>query len=125
MPVVGVGVVEDGLLKVLDGIIHLVRLDMGFELREVVNGALAVGGSDEVRGILPNVQRDLAPRGLDGSDGVGQRTVLSGIRQSLPGECSHKGTYHVEQDSVREEGHLDDGRHIVTVRWCCTLGLGK
>ncbi len=125
MFVVGVGEEEDGLLERLHLGVHLVLFDVRLELGEVVHGALAVGGSDEVRGILPNVQRDLAPRGLDGSDGVGQRTVLSGIRQSLPGECSHKGTYHVEQDSVREEGHLDDGRHIVTVRWCCTLGLGK
>ena len=77
MPVVGVGVVEDGLLKVLDGIIHLVRLDMGFELREVVNGALAVGGGDHVGRILPDIFCDLAPSRFDGGDRVGECSVLS------------------------------------------------
>ena len=76
MLAVGVGEEEDGLLERLDLGVHLVRPDVGFELGEVVHRALAVGGSDDERRVLPEVLRDLAPCGLDGSDGVRERTVL-------------------------------------------------
>ena len=77
MPVVGVGIIEDGLLEVLDGIVHLVRLDVGLELREVVNGALAVGGGDHVGRVLPDVLCDLAPCRFDGGNRVGECSILS------------------------------------------------
>ena len=76
MLVVRVGEVENGLLECLDLVVHLVRLDMRLELRKVVDSALAVGGSDHVGRVLPDVLCDLAPGGLDGGDGVGQRAVL-------------------------------------------------
>ena len=77
MLVVRVGEVEDGLLECLHFAVHLVLLDVGLELGEVVDGALAVGGSDHVRRVLPNVRRDLAPCGFNSSDRVGEGTVLS------------------------------------------------
>ena len=76
MKVVRVGEVENGLLECLHLTVHLVLLDVGLELCQVVNGALAVGGSDNVGGVLANVLCDLAPCCLDGCDGVGQGAVL-------------------------------------------------
>ena len=73
---VGVGEEEDRLFERLDLGIHLVRLDVRLELGEVVHGALAVRGGDHVRRVLPDVLSDLAPRGLDGGDGVGECAVL-------------------------------------------------
>ena len=74
---------EDGLLERLHSGVHLVRPDVGFELGEVVHRALAVGGSDDERRVLPDVKRDLAPRRLDGRNGIGQCTVLQKIGVSL------------------------------------------
>lgn len=71
MPVVRIGEEEDGVLKVHDGVVHLVRLDLRLEHGEVVDGALAVGGGDDVLGILPDVFCDFAPGSFDGGDGVG------------------------------------------------------
>ena len=65
---VRVGEEEDGLLERLHGSVHLVRLDVRLELREVVDRALAVRRGDDVRGVLADVERDFAPRGLDGGD---------------------------------------------------------
>ena len=65
---VGVGEEEDGLLERLDRGVHLVRGDVRLELREVVDRALAVRRGDDVRGVLADVERDFAPRGLDGGD---------------------------------------------------------
>ena len=76
MEVVGVGEVEDGLLERGDLVLHLVRLDVRLELRQVVDGALAVGRSDHVGRVLPNVLGDVAPGSLDSRDGVGEGTVL-------------------------------------------------
>ena len=73
---VGVGEEEDRLFERLDLGIHLVRLDVRLELGEVVHGALAVGGSDDVRRVLAQVLCDLAPRRFDCGDGVGQGAVL-------------------------------------------------
>ena len=76
MLVVGVGEVEDGLLEGLHLGVHLVRLDVRLELGEVVDRALAVGGGDNVLGVLADVLCDLAPCSLDGGDRVGEGTVL-------------------------------------------------
>lgn len=73
---------EDGFLKLLDFGVHLVGLDMGFELREVVDGALAVGGCDHVGRVLPDILGNLAPSGLDGSNRVGECAILSTYRES-------------------------------------------
>ena len=76
MMVVRVGKEEDGLLERLDLGVHLVRPDVRLELREVVHRAFAVRRSNDMDRVLPEVLRDLAPCGLDGGDGVGQRAVL-------------------------------------------------
>ena len=81
MSVVGVGEVEDALLECGDLVVHLVRLDMGLELGEVVDGALAVSGSNHVCRVLPDIRGDFAPSSLDGSNGVSQSTVLVKISQ--------------------------------------------
>ena len=78
MLVEGIGEEEDGLLECLHLGVHLVHLDVRLELGEVVDGALAVGGCDDVGGVSPDVEGNLAPCGLDSSDGVGKGTVLSG-----------------------------------------------
>ena len=72
MLVVCVGEEEDGLLKCLHLEVYLVRLDVGLELGEVVDCALAVGGSDDICRVLPDVGSNLAPCGFDCSDGVGE-----------------------------------------------------
>ena len=77
MTVVGIGEEENRLLECLHLIVHLVRLDVRLELGEVVDGALAVRRGDHVGGVLADVLGDLAPRGLDGGDGVGEGAVLS------------------------------------------------
>ena len=66
MPGVGVGEEENGLLERLHLVVHLVRLDVRLELSQIVDGALAVGGSNHVLGILPDVGGHLAPSCLDG-----------------------------------------------------------
>ena len=66
MFVVGVGEEEDGLLERLDRGVHLVRADVGLELGEVVDGALAVCGGDDIGGVVADVEGDLGPCGLDG-----------------------------------------------------------
>ena len=71
MEIVSVGEVENGFFECLNLGIHLVRLDVRLELREVVNCTLAVGGSDNVSGILANIFGDLAPGGFDSSDRIG------------------------------------------------------
>ena len=86
---VRIGEVENGLLKCFDLVIHLVSFDMRLELREVVDGALAVGGSDHVGGVLPDVGGNFAPSGLDSGDGVGESTILHGRRVSMSAE--HEG----------------------------------
>ena len=62
---------EDALFELLDFIVHLVGLDCRPELREVVDSALSVGSSDHVGRVLPDVLRDLSPRGLDSSNRIG------------------------------------------------------
>lgn len=71
MEVVGVSEVENGFLEGLNLGVHLVSLDMRLELREVVDCTLAVGGSDNIVGILADIFGNLAPGSLNGSDGVG------------------------------------------------------
>lgn len=68
---VGIGVVEDRLLESLHLVVHFVCLNMGLEHGEVVNGALSVGGGDNIFGVLPDVFGDFSPGGLDGGNGVG------------------------------------------------------
>ena len=80
---IGVGEEEDRLFERLDLGIHLVRLDVRLELGEVVHGALAVGGSDDVRRVLAQVLCDLAPRSFYGSDGVGQGPVLARVASTI------------------------------------------
>ena len=112
---IGVGEEEDRLFERLDLGIHLVRLDVRLELGEVVHGALAVSGSDNVRRVLAQVLCDLAPCCLDGCDGVGEGTVLekeSAVSNLVlqPGDVEY--TYHVKEDGVREEGSFHVGGHI-------------
>ena len=76
MLVVRVREEEDALLERLHLGVHLVRPDVRLELREVVDGALAVRRGDHDGGVEPEVLRDLAPRSLDCSNGVGQCTIL-------------------------------------------------
>ena len=76
MLVVRVGEEEDGLLERLDLGLHLVHLDVRLELGEVVDGTLAVGGSDDEGRVLPDVLCNLAPCSLNCSNRVGQSAVL-------------------------------------------------
>lgn len=66
MDVVGVGEKEDALFEVGDFVVHLVLLDMRLELGEVVDSAFAVGGSNHMSGVLPDISGDFAPGSLDG-----------------------------------------------------------
>ena len=76
-------------------------LDFWLELGEVVDCALAVGCSDHVGRVLPDVLRDLAPRCLDSGDGVGECAILFTDRKSqIWGERVKVHTYHVKQDSI-------------------------
>ena len=52
------------------------RLDFRLELREVVDGALAVCCGDYNGGVEPEVLRDLAPCSLDCRNGIGKCTIL-------------------------------------------------
>ena len=52
------------------------RLQMGLEVREVVDGALAVRRGDHERGVRPDFARHLAPCRLDGRYGICQGSVL-------------------------------------------------
>ena len=81
---------EDTLLERLHLDIHLVRPDVRLELREVVHRALAVRRGDDMDRVLPEVLRNLAPCGLDGGDGVGQRAVL-GWKGALAWGCGMYG----------------------------------
>lgn len=76
MLVVRVGVVENGLLESLNLGVHLVSLDFGLELGEVVDGTLAVSCGDNVLRVLANVFGDLAPGGFYSSDRVGKSAIL-------------------------------------------------
>lgn len=78
--------VENRLLELRNLAIHLVVLDLRTVLFEVVDSALAVGGSDNGLGIEAEVGGDLAPCCLDGRDGVGQRAVLQ-EREDSTLEC--------------------------------------
>lgn len=89
MLVVRVGKVENRLLEGLHLIVHLVSLDMRLELSEVVHGAFAVGGSNHVRRVLPDVLGHLAPRSLDGSDGVSESAVLEERTVSILRLCEY------------------------------------
>ena len=115
MKVVRVGEVENGLLECLHLVVHLVLLDVGLELCQVVDGALAVGSSDNVGGVLANVLCDLAPCSLDRCDRVGEGTVLekeSAVSNLVlqPGDVEY--TYHVKEDGVSVERSLGGGRHV-------------
>ena len=80
---VGVGEEKDRLLESLDFIVHLVCLDVWLELGKVVDGAFAMCGSDNVLRVLPDILGHLAPRGLDGSDRVGEGTVLERVSDQV------------------------------------------
>ena len=73
---VRVGEEEDGLFERLNLRVHLVRRDVGLEVGEVVDGALAVRCGDDVRWVLADVEGDFGPCCFDGCDGVGQGAVL-------------------------------------------------
>lgn len=81
MHAVRVGEEENALFEFLNFGVHLVRLDFRLELREVVDSALAVGGSDHVGRVLPDVLRNLSPCSLDGSNGIGECAVLSTLAE--------------------------------------------
>ena len=70
MEVVSVGEVKNGFLECLNFTLHLVGLDVRLELRKVIDCALAVGGGNNICGILANVFGNFAPGSFDGSDGV-------------------------------------------------------
>lgn len=76
MSCVCIGEEKDRFFETLDLRLHLVRQDARLELREVVDGSLAMGGSDHVCRVLPDVPRDFPPGGLDGGYGVGQCSIL-------------------------------------------------
>lgn len=76
MEVMRVGEVKDGLLEPLDLAFDLVIPEVRLKLREVVHSALAMGGGNNVVGVLPNVSGDLGPGSLDGGNRVGQSAVL-------------------------------------------------
>lgn len=65
-----IGEVKNCLLELRNLAVHLVILDLRTVLLEVVDSALAVGGSDNGLGVKPEVGGDLAPCCLDGCDGV-------------------------------------------------------
>ena len=115
MEVVRVGEVEDRLLELADLVVHLVLLDVGLELGEVVHSALSVGGGDHVCWVLPDVLCDLAPCCLDGCDGVGEGTVLekeSAVSNLVLQPEDVEYTYHVKEDGVSVERSLGGGRHV-------------
>lgn len=98
---VRVCVVEDGLLERLHFAVHLVRRDVWLELREVVDGALAVRRGDDVGGVLADILGDLAPCSLDGGDGISQRAILH--TDGMSTGCTGRGervTHHVEENGV-------------------------
>lgn len=76
MPVIGVGEEEDGIFEIHDGVVHLMRLDLGLEHGKVVDGTFAMSGGDNMLRILSNVFRYFAPGSFNSRDGVGQCTVL-------------------------------------------------
>lgn len=77
---VRVGEEKNGFLERLYLGIHFMYFNVRLELSEVVHGAFAVSGSDDIRRVPPNVQRDLAPSRFNSSDGVGQGTILAVFR---------------------------------------------
>ena len=105
--VVRVGEEENGLLERLHLGLHLVHLDVRLELGEVVDGALAVGGSDDEGRVLPDVLCHLAPCSLDGSDGVGQSAVLGQRLVNVRRRHHLRQTEHVEEDCISSERRLD------------------
>jgi len=62
---VRVRVVKNGVFELLDLCFNLVVSEVGLELGEIVDGALAVGRGDNVFGILPDVFGDLSPGSFD------------------------------------------------------------
>lgn len=71
MDVVRVGKVEDGFLELGHLVVHFVFFNVGLELGEVIDSALAVGSGDDMVRVLTNVFGDLSPGSLDGLDRVG------------------------------------------------------
>ena len=51
-------------------------LDVGLEMRKVVDSTLAVGSCNNVFGVLANILGDLSPSSLNGCNGVGEGAVL-------------------------------------------------
>lgn len=108
MTVVGIGEEEDGLFKVGDLVVHLVRFDMRLELGKVVDSALSVGGGDDMVGVLPDVLCDFAPGSFYSLDRVSECAVLINDTRGVRfGNHDKESTHHVEEDSVGVEG----GRH--------------
>lgn len=66
--VVGICIVEYGVLEALDLSLDFVLSKRGLELREVVDGALAVSRCNNVLWVLPNVFSDFAPGSFDCCD---------------------------------------------------------
>ena len=114
---------ENRFLEGGDLIVHFVRLDMRLELRKVVYSTLAVGCSNHVRRVLPDVCGYFAPCSLDSLDGVGQSTVLEGnssVSIVILEHTSDKvSSYHVEENGITVEGHsLGLGRHCDFIGRC-------
>lgn len=63
--------VENRLLELRNLAIHLVIFDLRTVLLEVIDGTLAMSGSDNGLGVEAEISGDLAPCCLDGCDGVG------------------------------------------------------
>lgn len=77
MKTVGIGIVENGVLEAFYLALNLLVSEMGFELGEIVDGALSMGSSNDIFGILPDFRSNLAPSSFDSRNGIGESTVLS------------------------------------------------
>jgi hypothetical protein len=66
-----VGIVKDRAFKLLDLCLDFVSSEMRFELREIVDSALAVRRSDNVLGVQPDVVGDFPPGSFNCRDRVG------------------------------------------------------
>jgi len=78
MDTIGVSEKEDRFFESVDFVLDLVRLEVRLELGEIIDGTLAVGGCNNVLGILPDISSDPVPSGLHSGDGVCKSTVLCG-----------------------------------------------
>lgn len=98
----------------LDFPLDLVLSQARDELLQVVAGPSTVRSGNDHLGLEAELLRLGGPGGLDGSDGIGQCTVLC-VRDNLSIKALARNTHHVEEDTIGGEGGLvgvgDSGRH--------------